>query len=333
VQRQLIVAAVVFIIALIGAKVILPYAAPFIIALIAVVILDPIITRLEMHGVNRAAASFALVFCFFAGAIGLLSLLLTALWEEVNSLQQASDWLQASSDLVVRYQALIAELPYPLSETGPLLTERIRAMLAQISDGLVRLVTAIPDGLFVWLVAAMSAFFICKDKAQLGHGAARLLPPRWNAWIRRLKREVSQGVLGYLRIQLSLVALTTGLTIVFLNLVGIPFAVVLGMVAGLLDLMPGVGPSGVYIPLVIVEAVGGRYDRAIACAAGGLILFLVRQVWEPQLLRSQLGVHPLATIFALYIGFRLLGVVGLLLGPLSAVVAQALLQTVRLERK
>ncbi|KLU40575.1 MAG: hypothetical protein AA931_03140 [Peptococcaceae bacterium 1109] len=159
------------------------------------------------------------------------------------------------------------------------------------------------------------------------------MPPRWNAWIRRLKREVSQGVLGYLRIQLSLVALTTGLTIVFLNLVGIPFAVVLGMVAGLLDLMPGVGPSGVYIPLVIVEAVGGRYDRAIACAAGGLILFLVRQVWEPQLLRSQLGVHPLATIFALYIGFRLLGVVGLLLGPLSAVVAQALLQTVRLERK
>ena len=127
-------------------------------------------------------------------------------------------------------------------------------------------------------------------------------------------------------------ALTTGLTIVFLNLVGIPFAVVLGMVAGLLDLMPGVGPSGGYIPLVIVEAVGGRYDRAIACAAGGLILFLVRQVWEPQLLRSQLGVHP-TTIFALYIGFRLLGVVGLLLGPLSAVVAQALLQTVRLERK
>ena len=76
-QRQLIVAAVVFIIALIGARVILPYAAPFIIALIAVVILDPIITRLEMHGVNRAAASFALVFASLR-ELSAFSLLLTA---------------------------------------------------------------------------------------------------------------------------------------------------------------------------------------------------------------------------------------------------------------
>lgn len=331
-RRQLMGAAVMFVTVLIGAKVILPYIAPFVIALTAVVILDPIITKLEKHGINRTIASLALVFSFFAGAVGLLSLFLTALWDEVNRLREASHWLQASSDLLLRFQTLIAELPYPLSETGPILSERIRALLAQVSDGLVRLVTAIPDGLFVWLVAAMSAFFICRDKALLSQTAAKVLPPRWNLWMRRLKREVSSGVLAYLRIQLTLVAVSASLTMVFLSLAGIRFAVVLGLLAGLLDLMPGVGPSGVYIPLVVVQAVGGRYDLAVACAAAGLILFLIRQVWEPQLIRSHLGVHPLATIFALYVGFRLLGVVGLVLGPLSAVVAQALYQTIRLER-
>ncbi|MGI6147980.1 MAG: AI-2E family transporter [Firmicutes bacterium] len=332
-QRQLLGAALIFVTALVVVRMLLPYAAPFIIAFVAVLILDPMVTRLERYRVNRSLACFALVFGFFAGAIGLISLLLTALWEEINLLQQGSQWMEASSDFFLRYQAFISELPYPLSETGPILAERVRDLLTQLSDGLVRLIAAIPDGLFVWLIAAMSAFFICKDKNLLSHAAARVLPASWNTWMRRFKREISFGVLGYIRIQLALVALSACLTIAFLSLAQIRFAVVLGLLAGLLDLMPGVGPSGVYIPLVIGQVLRGRYEVAAACAAAGLVLFIIRQLWEPQLVRSRLGVHPLATISALYICFRLLGVVGLFLGPLFAIIAQALYQTIRLERK
>jgi len=333
VQRQLIGTAAVFVATLFAAKLVLPYAAPFVIAVMAVVLLDPLIARLEQHRISRTLASFALVLAFFAGTIGIISILLTALWAEVNRLQQWSQWLQASSDLFLRWQQLIAALPYPLSEAGPILAERIRAVLADVSEGLVRLLTAIPEGLFVWLIAAMSAFFVCKDKALLGQWAARHLPAGWNRRFRQLKRGVLQSVLAYLRIQLMLVGISTGFTIAVLSLMGIRFAVALGLTAGLLDLMPGVGPGGVYIPIVVVQLVQGRYDLAAAAAVAGLILFLARQLCEPHLIRSTLGLHPLATIAALYIGYRLLGVVGLFLGPLAAVTAQALYRTVNLERK
>lgn len=332
-RRQILVAAVVFVVALVVARFLLPYTAPFIIALLAVAVLDPAVVRLERMGVNRTFSCFVLVFGFFVGAIGLVSMLLTALWEEINQLQQASDWLEASSVIFRRYEAFILELPYPLSETGPILSERITVWLTQLGNGLVRVITSIPDGLFVWMIAAMSAFFICKDKHTLSYAVLSLLPRQWNHWVRQLKREISHGILGYLRVQLTLLTITTCLTIIFLHIVGIQFAVVLGLTAGLLDLLPGVGPSGVYVPLVLVQVVLGRYDLAFACGAAGVILFLIRQVWEPHLVRSHLGVHPLATLAALYIGFRLLGLVGLFLGPLFAIVAKALYQTALTERK
>lgn len=332
-RRQMVLAAVIFISALLAAKFLLPYAAPFIIALFAVIVLEPLVNHLERLGIGRALASFLLVFSFFAGSIGLISLLLTALWQEVNHLQEASQWLEASSELFHRLQSLISDLPYPLSETGPIIAERIRSWLAHFGNLLVSVITAIPDGLFVWFIAAMSAFFICRDRATFSKGAARLLPKQWDIWVRRLTREVTHGVLAYLRVQLILVTLSAGLTIVFLHLIGIRYAVALGLLTGLLDFLPGVGPSGVYIPLVIGQGIRGRYDLAAACAAAGLILFVIRQVWEPQLVRSQIGVHPLAATAAIYIGFRLFGIAGLILGPLFAILAKALYRTALTERK
>ena len=120
--------------------------------------------------------------------------------------------------------------------------------------------------------------------------------------MRRFKREISFGVLGYIRIQLALVALSACLTIAFLSLAQIRFAVVLGLLAGLLDLMPGVGPSGVYIPLVIGQVLRGRYEVAAA------VLRLIGVV-SSAVMGTAVGAVPpwgiLATISALYICFRL----------------------------
>jgi len=333
VRRQIVLAAVVFTAALLAAKFLLPYTAPFVIALFAVIVLEPVVNRLERLGIKRSLASFVLVFSFFAGSIGLISLLLTALWQEINHLQEASKWLEASSEIFQRWQALISDLPYPLSETGPIVAERVRSWLGHFGNLLVDVITAIPDGLFVWLIAAMSAFFICRDRAVFSREIARVLPKQWDAWVRKLTREVSDGVLAYLRVQLMLVALSAAITIVFLRAAGIRYAVALGLLTGILDLLPGVGPSGVYIPLVLGQVLQRRYDLAAACAATGLIIFVIRQVWEPQLVRSQLGVHPLVAIAAIYSGFRLFGIAGLLLGPLFAILAKALYRTALIERK
>ena len=182
---------------------------------------------------------------------------------------------------------------------------------------------ALPNTIVILLISGMTAYFLSRDKRELGAFLLRFLPRRWHPEARRLKGEIVAGLMGFVRAQSILVMVSSALSIAGLSLFGYRYAWLLGLLAGIFDLVPMVGPSAVFAPLVAMGLVAGDWTRTAGIAAvwGGVLL--VRQVIEPEVVGKHVGLHPLTSIVAVYLGGKLFGINGILLGPVLAVTLKA----------
>ena len=80
------------------------------------------------------------------------------------------------------------------------------------------------------------------------------------------------------------------------------------------------GSGTVMIPWAIISAVNGEIKLGIAIISLLIIMSIIRQILEPKLVSKNIGVHPIFTLIAMYTGFKLIGVMGLLIGPIALII-------------
>lgn len=97
-----------------------------------------------------------------------------------------------------------------------------------------------------------------------------------------------------------------------------PFLAAIGI--GFVDALPILGSGTVMIPWAFIEAINGDIKLAIGILIIFAIISVVRQFLEPKIVSKQIGIHPIFTLIAMYTGFKLIGVFGLLLGPIALIV-------------
>lgn len=97
-----------------------------------------------------------------------------------------------------------------------------------------------------------------------------------------------------------------------------PLLAALGI--GFVDALPIFGSGTVMIPWAIITAFNGDYTLAISILVLWIVMSCVRQFIEPKIVSKQIGIHPIFTLIAMYTGFRFIGVMGMLLGPILLIV-------------
>jgi len=326
--RLLTGAAVAALVCLAFARRLLDYVFPFLLALFVAAVIDPLVDRLERGGVPRALGALGTIGALFLGGIGFLWLLAANVAAELlllrDQLPYAAEHFEVLVDRLAKLMGpLVSAVPHPLddalkSAAGALLD----TLMNVAAQGVARL-GALPSLVTVLFVSGMAAYFLSRDKRELGAFLWRILPRRWHKEARRLKEEIVSGLLGYVRAQSILVAVSGGLSIAGLSLFGYRYAWIFGGLAGILDLVPMVGPSAVYAPIVLLAAAAGDWPRALGIAAVWAGVLVVRQVIEPEVVGKHVGLHPLTSIVAVYLGGKLFGVNGILLGPILAVTLKA----------
>ena len=134
---------------------------------------------------------------------------------------------------------------------------------------------------------------------------------------------------GWLKAQLKLSGVTTLVVLVGFLILRIPHGFLWAPLVGLVDAFPVLGAGTVLIPWSLICFL--RYDRFRAFALLGIYaaVALLRSALEPRLVGRQLGLDPLVTLMALYMGYRLFGLPGMLLAPLTAVMTAQLISEVR----
>ena len=178
----------------------------------------------------------------------------------------------------------------------------------------------IPAAFIFMTVTLLACYYFTADNGALGRslsaGLAKLAPVPLRDRLPPLGRRLKRLGQGYLRACLLLGLTTFLLTFIGLAVLGVPYAFLLAILLAVVDLLPLLGTGIILVPWACICLLLGQVKLGI----GLLILYgvstLVRQILEPKLIGDGLGLHPLASLCAMYAGLRLFGVWGMILSPL-----------------
>ncbi len=212
----------------------------------------------------------------------------------------------------------------------------IIANVAKLGQNILSKSIGFTINLFAGIAAAFTlaviVLFILLDKKELNESYIKLFPPKYRKTASHITDTISKKVGGYVRGQLLLMFAVGLLTAIGLKIVGIEFALLLGIVAGILEIIPIVGPIIASVPGIIV---GLAQDPILALWAT-LVYIIVQRIENhfltPLILGKFLEMHPLVIIIAILIAASTLGVFGVILSPAIAAAIFVLIQELYIKK-
>lgn len=324
-----------------GIGLVLPFVFGGVIALAA----EPLAALLERRpGLKRSAAAAVSVTAVFIGLTALLTLLgglllrqagqLGALLPELaQAVDQGRDalcgWLadmsrKSPSALRPVLDRAVTELSsgsgIAVEQFSQRLPEWAAALAGKVAGSALTVATAV-----------LSAFMLSVRLPQLRQMAAQWIPQRWQTACRSGMTELRSALWGWVSAQLKLSAVTFLQLLAGFWLLRIPHFAVWAFGVTLVDAFPVLGTGTVLLPWSAICLIQGQPGRGAGLLGLYALVWLVRSVLEPRLLGKELGLDPLVTLFAMYAGGKLLGLPGLILAPLLAVVAVRLVKKLKNE--
>lgn len=334
-RRLKLLLALIAVLALVilGTKYLLAYFTPFMLALLIAALIDPFVNVLEKRlKFPRGMAVLVVLLLFLASVILLLTLMVTNLTAELTHLvsllpRYRSYWEEWLSDLIIWveniYGVIFNESTAPVLEMARPDFDQVVDTIRMISSRFLGTISRLPAFMFTLLIASIATFFISRDRRLFVQFFMGLVPERWRPEANHIREQVANGIFGFLRSQLMLISLSGSIAVIGLTILRIRYAWLLGLLVAILDFIPMTGPSGVFVPLILYHLLIGDIRHAIWLTVIQGIILITRQLSEPRIMGSQLGLHPLTSLMAIYLGIRLLGFSGFILGPIVMVILKA----------
>lgn len=143
--------------------------------------------------------------------------------------------------------------------------------------------------------------------------------------LNQILKDTGKGVKGYIKAQLTLMFITFITLTIGLNIIDIRFSVLIALGISLVDIFPILGSGIVMVPWSLINFILGNNEVGKGLAILYVVLLVSRQFIEPYVLGKNIGVRPLYTFLATIAGSIILGPIGIILGPLVAVIITSIL--------
>lgn len=304
---------------------------PFLIGLLISKIITPLVEFLHdklkiPNNISTAIMILTVVGISSYVVYSLTLLLIYYIGEFANVLPSwASAIAVLGSNLSIKFQNMFIQLPFDpaayLSKGAAGLISDISAWATKFAGRGVSLATSLPGLLVSVIITILSAFFFTKDRRKI----EKLISPYKKKYFTEnqhfiaFRHDVISVILGYLKAQLILMSITFTICATGLTIIGVPSAIPIALGIGFVDALPIFGPATVYMPWIISTLIMGNSALALKLFILYLTTTITRQIFEPKVVGTQIGIHPLLTLTALYLGVKLLGAPGLILGPFTMV--------------
>ena len=109
----------------------------------------------------------------------------------------------------------------------------------------------------------------------------------------------------------------------------VKYPLLIALAIGFVDALPILGSGSVMVPWAVIEALNGDLKLGVAIIVLWIIMSLVRQVLEPKIVSGRIGIHPIFTLIAMYTGFKVIGVMGMIVGPIALIIIKSILTEYR----
>lgn len=311
----------------------LPFFAPFVIAVIVSYINEPVIRLLGKLKISRKiAAIISLLFTMsvlgFAISAGVLKIYdeLISLKDNMNT--YSIDLSEQANRLVSKftnfYNALPVEVTDTVAENLSALSARISSLISDIIKYVFNTVSSIPRLTVFIIVTILATYFISSDRKAISSFFYRQLPFSWRKRMGGMKKDTIKALIGYFRAILILMGFTFIEVSVGLFILNVKYAFLIALIVALSDAIPIVGTGVVMLPWILWQVFTGNMALAFGLGIIYVLGILIRQIMEPKIVGSQIGLHPLATLLAMYIGLQFFGILGMFIGPISIIIVKNL---------
>jgi len=327
--KQMLITAAILFLSLFIIRYLFMLFAPFLIGLILANLLEPLIIKAqEILPGGRTAAVLVVLVVVVAFVALLLGLGISRFYMEVNEIvrtlpdyETLMDELQLDGDIRGFLEGFEISGPIitAVEENMQIIFETIRSGLLEIANYALNALSRLPLALMIFFLSIVATFYISRDRHRINEGIFRLFPRRWHGEVKAFGAELKFSAVGYIKAMLILISISGFITAVGLTILGSSYAISLGVLAAVLDLIPIIGPALIFYPYAIISLLMGDIVFALGLVATHLILSGVRSSAEGQIIGDNIGIHPLATLMALFVGFRVLGVIGFIVGPVLLV--------------
>jgi sporulation integral membrane protein YtvI len=169
----------------------------------------------------------------------------------------------------------------------------------------------------VFLIIFVAAVLIAKD---LPEYQKRLENNALYQDIHKVTEKLSEAGIAYLRCQLIIMSIVAVICFLGLTLIKNDYAVLIGVGIGIMDALPILGSGLILVPWAIITLINGKIFEAAILITTFLVCQIIREVLEPKLIGNQIGIKPIFTLIAIYMGVKLFSFAGFFLGPIGLVI-------------
>jgi predicted PurR-regulated permease PerM len=300
------------------------------VALVIAYILNPVVTSLTSLGLGRPASAFLVLFLGFALVVSFVLIVVPAILGEIGRFvgQLPRYWSSLQALVLQAADKLNLEVPHDWEQVTNLVIERGRQILPELADYSTRFVSSLFKStlnlistLFYMLLIPVIAYYLMVSFEEIKRGAEDLIPPYLREQVMDKVRQMDTVLAAFIRGQLIVATVLGVLYSIGFLIIGIDLALLLGIVSGLLWIIPYVGTLfGILAGSAMALAKYGDLVH-VGYVLGwiGAVQLLEGNVLTPKIVGHAVGLHPVVYILALIVGANLFGFVGMLVAiPVTA---------------
>lgn len=302
----------------------LPFVASYLVSLLVNPFADALQKRLKMP----RGLSALLVVLVTVGIVG--SVITGIIWKIVDEIREIyydfpmiwanlqSAWFSTSAFLA----DLMEALPTSMQSVAESLIDQTTEWFSDVAANTTIVQSAgnfakkLPSIFISIIVFMLSLYFMVADAKVVSVAVKKPFSEKFINRVEELKNEAKKYVGGYVKAQLTIMCIFFCIIFIGLSFLKVDYALIIALVTAILDALPIFGSGAVLWPWALVSFIMGRYGMGVSLIIIYLVLVLVRQLIEPKIVSQNIGMHPLLTLMAMYVGYRTLSFGGMILGPL-----------------
>lgn len=305
----------------------LGFLMPFVVGWVISAIASPLVNWLERRlKIVKKLGSALIVILVLALIVLLLYFAISRLAGEIGDLTKNFPEMYAQLESGLRQigdtlSGVFAKLPKGVQNGWNTIVENLDSYMGEVVSRVSEpTVTAagnfakrLPSYLIAFIVAVMSAYFFTVEREEVIRWMKKVSPESVTKRMSLVMDNLRYAVGGYFKAQFKIMAVVFAILLVGLAILGVHYFVLVAFLIAFLDFLPFFGTGTAMIPWAVYKFFMGDYKVTVALVILYVVTQLVRQLLQPKMVGDSIGLNPLATLFLLYIGYRLDGVIGMIL--------------------
>lgn len=172
----------------------------------------------------------------------------------------------------------------------------------------------IAEGFLYIIITILAAYFFTAYRDELSVSIKKHLPDSILNYWRLIYDNFKSAFGGYFKAQFKIMLILTVIMFIGFEILQVGYSFLFALGIAFLDFLPVFGTGAILWPWALIEMVSGSYVHAVSLIVIYLICQIVKQILQPKMVGDSIGLHPLATLILLFVGYKLYGVLGMIIG-------------------